>query len=163
MDKWLNLERELGALASQQAADSRAFGARLDGFEHAVAKLDRDLKSQLHVIAEKLDEQRTRRPDLIAIGGLLLGIIVLGATMLGGMWTLLQAQMSPIERQIVSHEQYIDQMRSDRWTESDHIRYSDSMLRLVESLSENLKDEDAEIREHIERLSERLHEVETRP
>lgn len=106
LDKYQQIEREvheLGREIAEVREETRASMVNLGAEVHSVKRQQDDHGDLLKDISAKLDEQRTRRPDLNAIFASFIGLAGLGAVMLAGMWTLFQAQLRPIEASIAEH------------------------------------------------------------
>lgn len=158
MDKWLGLEKQINSLAAETAAEIGKANLRLDGVETSVHKMDREIRADLKNIATLLDEQRTRRPDLVALGGLFLALTTVGFTALAGMWILFQAQVNPIREDLQMMRADIATRTGERWTKIDHLRYKDTVSEAMRREADERRLENREIREDIRRLEERLWE-----
>jgi hypothetical protein len=133
MDIKAKYEHELHNLRgeiSDVRTESREQLAGIKADVAVLAKAQGNTNELLNRLDGKLDEQRTKRPDLVAITGALVSLVGLGLIMLGGMWTLFQAQLEPITQLQQIHEDRLEKIRESRWSRDDMQRYSDSHERV---------------------------------
>ena len=163
LDKYRQIENEVHSLRSEIAdvrSESKAQMAELAASVGILAKGLDDQTVMLSKLDQKLDEQRTKRPDLLAIFGGLTGLMTIGLVMLGGMWTLFQAQLAPIIEQQAYTREIISDIRDNRWSGTDHQMYAEDQARIIERIREENRIEHENIRGDMHRLEDRVHSLE---
>ena len=101
----------------------------------AISTLAKHLDGQaeaLERIAEKLDEQRTKRPELGALATWSLVILALGGLALYPM----QQQQERFHERLVRNEDAVDAMQANRFTKTDGQRMEDALLSHIQSASD---------------------------
>jgi hypothetical protein len=123
-----------------------------------LARGQEDTQNLVRDLGTKLDEQRTKRPDLIAIFGAVLGLASLGVVLLGGMWTLFQAQLAPMSSTMAENTAYIRQINNTIFTQEDFIRSSESRTRELESLIADNEEDKERILQLLLRVEAEMHD-----
>lgn len=157
--KFRELEREVGSLRrtfeqqrAEAASENSAIRADMKVLERALS----DLVDVLKDFQEKLDETRTRRPDMIALGGLFLALIAVGFTALGGMWALVQSQIQPIQQTQTAQTDYIRGINATHWSLEDQRVYDARRIIEHQASIADRKEDDARIDRDVQRLEDRI-------
>jgi chromosome segregation ATPase len=158
-----HIEDQLSTLKSELAevtADNRTQMADLRADVGILGRAMQEQSAFLEKLDSKLDEQRTRRPDLLAIASVGISLLVLGSIMLGGMWTLQQAQLKPVISSVATHDLRLDEIRASRFTPYDAEQSWNRRSRELAQLRQDLLREHEETKEELQELDDRIRSME---
>lgn len=162
MDRSLQLEGEVHGLrkdVNEIRAETLETRAQLNivvaGQESIVKAID-SLAARQQEESHKLDEQRTRRPDLMALAGIGVAFFSLLITTTGVGWILINSWLDPIRSNQTQHRIEIQSMSTNRWRLSDQIRYEDAQLERDKQLIEMIHRDDDHLHSDIKDLDNRV-------
>lgn len=118
LDKWLQLEGEVHSLR-KDISEIRSDNADTKAQISSLARGQDALQHLLTDVATKLDETRTRRPNLVAMSAVLVAVFGLVSSALGFGFVLMTSWLDPIRQEQQKQHVGIQQMQQDYWTQSD--------------------------------------------
>ena len=128
MDQWLKLEGEVASLR-KDIGDVRADNADTRAQMAALARGQDTLQHTLADVATKLDETRTRRPNLLAVATVGVGVFGIISSYLAFGFVLMSSWLDPVRSEQTIIRTQVESLQEKSWTEADAQRAHEQRMR----------------------------------